>query len=61
MGTDGAFGEHIGLALEVAFLIQHLQRTQQEIAGILSKGKTVPSAGQQAVFLGVRIVEGVKP
>ena len=50
MGTDGAFGEHIRLALEIALLIQHLQRTQEKVAGILPKGQTVAPAGQQTVL-----------
>ena len=60
MGTDGALGEHIRLAFEIALLVQYLQRTQQEIAGILPKGKAVATAGQQAVFLRVLVVEGIE-
>ena len=60
MGTDGALGEHIRLALEVALLVQHFQRTQQEITGVIAKGQTVAPAAQQAVFLGVVIVEVIQ-
>ena len=60
MGTDGALGEHIRLALEAALLVQHLQRTQQEIAGVLPKGQTVAPAGQQTIFLRVLVVEGIE-
>ena len=33
-------------AFEIALLVQHLQRTQQKIAGVLPKGKAVAAAGQ---------------
>ena len=56
MGTDGALGEHIRLALEAALLVQHLQRTQEKIAGILPKGKAVAPAGQQTIFLRVLVI-----
>ena len=46
MGTDGALGEHIRLALEVAFFVQHLQRTQQKVTGIIAEGQTVAPAAQ---------------
>ena len=32
IGTNGAFGENIGFALEIPLVIQNLQRTEQEIA-----------------------------
>ena len=57
MGTDGALGKHIRLPLEVSFLVQHLQGTQQAVAGVLAKGQTVAPAAQQAVFLGLVIVK----
>ena len=57
---DGALGEHIRLALQIAVLIQHLQRTQQGIGGILFKGQLVAQAVQQAVFLGELVVEPVE-
>ena len=60
MGTDGAFGEHIRFALEVALLVQHFQRTQQKIAGVITESQTVSPAAQQAIFLGLVIVKIVQ-
>ena len=56
MRADGALGEHIRLAFEIALLVQHLQRTQQEVAGILAKGQTVAPAGQETIFLRVLVI-----
>ena len=35
--ADGAFGEKVGFPLQATLLIQHLQRTQQEVGAILIK------------------------
>ena len=43
VAADGAFGEQVGFPLQAALLIQHLQRTQQEIGTILIKGDGVAS------------------
>ena len=61
MGANGALGEHICLAFEISLLIQHLQRTQQEIAGILAKGKAVASTGKKTVLFRIVIVQRVEP
>ena len=60
MGADCALGEHIRLAFEVTFLIQHLQRTQQAIAGVLAKGKAVAPAGKQTVLFRVIVIQTVQ-
>ena len=60
MGADRTLGEHISLAFEVAFLVQHLQRTQQAIAGVLTKGKTVAPAGKQAILFRVIVIQTVQ-
>ena len=60
MGTYGALGEHIRLAFQVSFFIQHLQGTQQAVAGILAKGKTVAPAGKQTVFFRVIVIQTIQ-
>ena len=59
MGPDGALGEHIRLALESPLLVQHFQRAQQAVAGILPEGKAVAPAGDPAILGGVVIIEPV--
>ena len=41
VAADGALGEQVGFPFQAALLIQHLQRTQQEIGAILIKGDGV--------------------
>ena len=60
MRTDSALGEHIRLALEVALLIQYLQRTKQVIAGVLGESKAVATAAEQTIFAGIVIVQGIE-
>ena len=60
VGPDGALGEHIRLALEIAFLVQHFQRAEQTVAGILTESKAVAATVYQAVFLREIIVESVQ-
>ena len=43
VAADGALGEQVGFPLQAALLIQHLQRTQQEVGAILIKGDGVAS------------------
>ena len=35
MLLDGALGEHIRLALQIAVIVQHFQRTQQVIGAVI--------------------------
>ena len=39
--ADGALSEQVGFPLQAALLVQHLQRTQQEVGAILIKGDGV--------------------
>ena len=57
---DGALGEHIRLALQLALIVDDLQRAQQRVSGILFKGQLIAQAVQQPVFLGVLVVKTVE-
>ena len=52
MGLNGPFGEHIRLAFQPAVLVQHFQRTEQIVAGIIRERQTVPPLIDKAVFSG---------
>ena len=41
VAADGALGVQVGFPLQATLLIQHLQRTQQEVGAILIKGDGV--------------------
>ena len=41
MGLDGPLREHIRFAFQLPVLVQHLQRTQQVVGGIIRKGQPV--------------------
>ena len=56
---DGALVEHIRLALQLSVVIQHFQRTQEVVRGIVRERKTVRTVIYQAVFCGERIIEAV--
>ena len=56
---DGALVEHIRLALQLSVVIQHFQRTQEVVRGIIRERKTVRTVIDQAVFCGERIIEAV--
>ena len=58
---DGPLGEHIGLALQFAVLVQHFQRAQQIVGGIVGKGQTVAPVIDEAVFGGERVVQLIEP
>ena len=60
MGTYGSLGEHIRLTFQVSFFIQHLQGTQEAVAGVLTKSKTVTPAGKQTVFFRVIVIQAVQ-
>ena len=60
-GANRSLGEHIGLALEVALIVQIFQRAKQKIARILTESRCRTAAVDAPVFLAVRIVLGVQP
>ena len=60
LGSDGALGEKIRLALQLPVLIQHLQGAEEIIAGVVGKGQAVGLVVDQAEVGGKGIVEGIK-
>ena len=60
MAADGAFGEQVGFPLQATLLIQHLQRTQQEIGAILVKGDGVAARIDKPVVVGKAVIEVVQ-
>ena len=60
MRTYGPLSEHICLTFELSFLVQHFQRAKQAIAGILTECKTVSTAGQQAIFCCIGIIQTIQ-
>ena len=60
MRANGALGEHIRLAGEIAFVVQHLQRAQQRIAAVIRKGKVVATGVKPPVFFDIGIVQPVQ-
>ena len=50
MGLDGAFGEHIRFALEVAVIVHNLQGTQQIVGRIIGKCQPVATAVDNTIF-----------
>lgn len=57
---DGALGEHVGLALQIAVLVDHFQRAEQIIRGILRERKAVAPRVDEAVFRGKSVIEPVQ-
>ena len=60
MAADGALGEQVGFPLQAALLIQHLQRTQQEIGAILVKGDGVAARIDKPIVMGKAVIEVVQ-
>ena len=60
MGPDGPLGEHIRLAFQVAFFVQLLQRTEQEIRAVIGKGQGIGAGVDKPVFCGVAVVQPVQ-
>lgn len=50
MGFDGALGEDVRLALQLFFLVQLLQRTQQVVGAVVLKCQRIGAAVDKAVF-----------
>ena len=61
MGPNGAPGEQIGLARELAVFVQYFQRTQQRIGAVVRKRLTVCTPGQQPEFRAKAIVKPIQP
>ena len=56
---DGALVEHICLALQLALIVQHFQRTQKIIGRIVGKREAVCPVIDKAVFCGEHIIQAV--
>ena len=56
---DGALMEHICLALQLALIVQHFQRTQKIVGRIVGKRETVRTVIDKVVLCGKRIIEAV--
>ena len=60
MGFDGALGEDVRLALQLFFLVQLLQRTQQVVGAVVLKCQRIGAAVDEAAFCRKIIVERVQ-
>ena len=60
MRPYGSPGEHICLALEVFVLVQFLQRTEQIVGAVLSKGQGVGAGVNKPILCGEAVVEGIQ-
>ena len=60
MGLDGALGEHIRLAFQLAVLVNDFQRAEQIVAGIIGKGQSVRPVIDKTIFCGKAVIEPVQ-
>ena len=60
MWLNGALGEDICLALQLFFLVQLLQRTQQIVGAVVLKCQRIGAAVDEAAFCRKIIVERVQ-
>ena len=60
VAADGALGEQVGFPLQAALLVQHLQRTQQEIGAILVKDDGVAARIDKPIVMGKAVIEVVQ-
>ena len=60
MGLDGALGEDVSLALQLLFLVQFLQRTQQVVGAVVLKCQRIGATVDKAVFCGKAVIERVQ-
>jgi len=60
VGLDGALGEHIRLAFQLAVLVNDFQRAEQIVAGIIGKGQSVRPVIDQAIFCRKAVIEAVQ-
>ena len=57
---DGAFGKHIRFSLQIALMVNDLQRAQQAIAVVGAERPFIGAAAEQAVLFGVIVIEPVQ-
>ncbi len=60
VGLDGALGEHIRLAFQLAVLVNDFQRAEQIVAGIIGKGQSVRPVIDKTIFCGKAVIEPVQ-
>ena len=60
MTANGTLGEQVGFPLQTTLLIQHLQRTQQEIGAILVKDDGVAARIDKPIVVGKAVIEVVQ-
>ena len=60
MGLNGAFGEHIRFALEVAVIVHDFQSAQEEIGGIVRECQLVAPAVDKPVLFREVVIEPVQ-
>ena len=60
MGLDGALGEHIRLAFQLAVLVNDFQRAEQIVAGIIGKGQSVRPVIDKTIFCREAVIEPVQ-
>ena len=58
--ANGTLSEQVGFPLQSTLLVQHLQRTQQEIGAILVKGDGVATGVDQPILPGKSVIEVVQ-
>ena len=60
MGLNGPFREHIRLSFQLAVLVQHLQGTEQVVAGIIGKSQPVAPVVDKAIFFRKAVIKAVQ-
>ena len=60
MTANGTLGEQVGFPLQTTLLIQHLQRTQQEIGAILVKDDGVAARIDKPIVMDKAVIETVQ-
>ena len=60
MGLNGAFGEHIRFALEVAVVVHDFQRAQEEIGGIVGECQLVAPAVDKPILFREAVIAPVQ-
>ena len=60
VGLDGAFGEHIRLALEIAIIVHDFQSAQEEIGGIVGECQLVAPAVDKPILFREAVIAPVQ-
>ena len=60
VGLDGAFGEHVRLALQIPVIVQNLQRTEQVVGAVLVKSLPVCPVVDEAIPGGEGVVQAAQ-